>query len=72
MYHHHHEKYQMLQVLDVFRSVLCSDDNDPSRPSDEDPKKILHGFGHSQIYATSVTAVERGHHWSMLMDMNID
>lgn len=24
------------------------------------------------MYATLVTAVERGHHWSMLMDMNID
>ena len=67
------KKYWLLQVLHVFRSVLCAD-NDPSTHSDEDqtPKTIIQGFGHSQMYATSVTAVERGHHWSMLMDMNID
>ena len=63
----------MLQVLHVFYSVLCAD-IDPSTHSDEDqtPQKIIQGFGQSRMYATSVTAVERGHHWSMLMDMNID
>ena len=49
-------------------------DNDPSMHCDEDqdPKKIIQGFEHSRMYATSVTAVERGHNWTMLMDMNID
>ena len=63
----------MLQIRHVFRSVLCAD-NDPSMHSDEDktPNKIIQGFEHSWMYATSVTAVERGHNWSMLMDMNID
>ena len=67
------KKYWLLQVLHVFRSVLCAD-YDPSTHSDEDQthKTIIQGFGHSWMYATSVTAVERGHHWSMLMDMNID
>ena len=40
-----------------------------SRP---DSQKIIQGFGHSWMYATYVAAVERDHHWSMLMDMNID
>ena len=63
----------MLQVLHVFRSVLCVD-SDPSMHWEEDqhPPKIIQGFEHWQMYETSVTAVERDHHWSMLMDMNID
>ena len=46
-------------------------DNDPSMHCDEDqdPPKNIQGFEHSRMYAASVTAVERGHHWSMLMEM---
>ena len=71
-YYHHHEKYWMLKVILVFRSILCAD-NYPSTHSDEDETpNHIQGLGHSYMYATSVAAVERGHHWSMLMDMNMD
>ena len=46
-------------------------DYDSSPTSDEDltAKEI---YSISRIYATFVTAVERGHNWSMLMEVNID
>ena len=60
----------VLQVLHVFRSVLCAD-NDPSTHSNKD--KTLHKLDRaSRMYATSATAVKRGHHWSMLKNMNMD
>ena len=56
----------------MFRSVCCAD-NDPSTHSDEDQTpNYIQGLGHSWMYETSVTAVERGPHWSMIIDMNMD
>ena len=37
--HHHENKYWMLQVLQLFRSVQCAD-NDASTQSDDDPTPI--------------------------------
>ena len=66
------KKYWLLQVLQVFRSVLCADYDPSTHSEDQTLQKMIQCFGHSRMYATSVTAVERGHHCSMLMDMNID
>ena len=61
----------MLQVLHVFRSPMCAD-NDPSTHSDEDPTTRTLYRALDTRRCMQLTAVERGHHWSMLMDINID
>ena len=65
-YHHHHEQILCSALFCVLIMI---------------PGHILMKTRPQENYtwlwtladvATSVTAVERGHHWSMFMDMNID